>query len=137
MQIIALISNIFTIFASGIAIYLFLFKRNVISNVFKILLSYSFQITLSELKEKLARLNGVNASENKEEAINIFHEVIGQINGNKKLRKQCFEILEKIEALIKNPKTLSEAKKRSMVSELRENIKYINIENLDDFMGGS
>lgn len=50
---VALFSNIFTVCASGIAIYLFLFKRKAISSVFDLLINYTYQLSLSEVKEKI------------------------------------------------------------------------------------
>lgn len=136
LEAITVIANLFTIIASGIAIYLFFWKGKAISGIFRILLNYSFQITLSELNGKLDRLNDINASEDKEKAINVFHEIIGQIRGNRRLRVQCADVLKKIEAISANSKRLKDAQKRSIICELRENIRHINIENIDDLMGG-
>lgn len=136
-NVITFISNTFTILASGIALYLFFTKKGSIKSVFKVLLNYSFQVTLSELKAKLDRLNDLssNDSTQTEEIINTLNEIVGQIRGNSKLKNHCAEILEKIASLAENPKKLSEPKKRSLVSELRENLKHINIENYDELMG--
>jgi len=85
---ISFISDIFSVAASGIAIFLFLFKRKEISSAFGILLNYTYQLSLSELKEKLERLNEYNAKdpEELETVVNIFHEIMGQIRGNDKLK---------------------------------------------------
>jgi hypothetical protein len=133
-----LIANIFTIFASAIAIYLFIFKRNAISSAFRVLLNYSSQITLSELNAKLGRLNDLNVNEpdDVEEIVNIFNEIVGQIRGNRKLKKECSEILGKLTTYAESPKNLSEPRKRSIVSELRESLKHINIESIDELIGG-
>jgi hypothetical protein len=56
-------SNVFTILASGIAIYIFFSKRKSISSIFDLLVNYTFQLTLSELKEKIERLNEYNAKD--------------------------------------------------------------------------
>ena len=51
-EITSIISSLFTIVASVIAIYIFLTKRKILSSVISILINYSYQLTLSELKEK-------------------------------------------------------------------------------------
>lgn len=51
-EIASLIANIFTIIASGIAIWLFFTKSNEIKTAFKLLLNWSFQLTLTDLKSK-------------------------------------------------------------------------------------
>eukprot|EP01133_Synstelium_polycarpum_P004197 gene4198-4891_t len=56
-DIVGLFADIFTIGASAIAIYLFVFKRDAIASVFSLLLNYSYQLSLTELKEKLDRIN--------------------------------------------------------------------------------
>jgi hypothetical protein len=133
-----LISNVFTIVASGIAIYLFIFKRHTISTIFKILLNYSFQVTLSELRTKLERLNDLNVNEpsHTEEITNIFNEIVGQMRGNRKLKKECSGILEKLSIYAESPKKLTEPRKRSIVSELRESLRHIYIASFDELMGG-
>ena len=135
-KIVSIISSIFSTIAAGIAIYLFIFKRKSISSIFHLLLNYSFQISITELRTKLEKLNDLNANDNehKEEVINIFNEIEGQILGNSVLKKKCGDILEKISKYIDNPKILTEPKKRSMVSELRENLRSIDIQNYSDII---
>jgi DNA-binding FrmR family transcriptional regulator len=129
-----IITSIFTIGASGIAIYLFIFKQRPIKSLFKLLISYSFQISQQELKEKLEHLNDLNASDDtqKEEVINILNDIEGQIRGNSILLENCKEILKKITRLNNNTKELCEPKKRSLVSELRENLRNIEIKSYED-----
>ena len=138
LKVISLISNLFTIIASGIAIYIFVVKRDKISSVFKLLLNYSSQITLSELKAKLERLNDLNANESsqKDEVVNTLNEIIGQIRGNKKLSDQCKGILGRTTSLVKYPRKLTEPKKRALVSELREYLRHVNLANFDELIGG-
>lgn len=123
------IANLFTIVASGIAIYLFLFKRDKISKAFQLLLNYSNQLTLSELKAKLESLNSynVNDPEHLEEVLNILHEIEGQINGNISLSTELKPIMGKIFEYTSGRTVLSEAKKRSVVFELRECIRTVDV----------
>ena len=127
----SLVSIIFTITASGIAIYLFILNKEKISSAINLLLNYSKQITLSELKFKIERLNDftTNDSEQKKEVINILSEIEGQILGNKKIESELKNQLEKINNYTENSKTLTEPKKRSLVSELRESVRNIDISN--------
>ena len=135
--VVSFIADVLTIVASGIAIYIFIYKRETIATIVKVLMNYSSQITLSELRAKLEKLNDlhVNDSGQADEIINVLNEIVGQIKGNKKLRKLCSEILEKIEKLAENPKELTEPRKRSLVSELRENLRHIGFEDYDELIG--
>ena len=137
-KVTSFISSVFTIFVSGIAIYLFCTKRKSIYSVFKLLLNYSYQLSLSELKEKLERLNDYNARDpdDREHIINILNEIMGQIRGNDKLKTPLNELLIRIRRLVSNEgKRLTEPNKRAFVSELREKLRHLNVKNLDDLVG--
>lgn len=132
-----LASSVFTIVASGIAIYIFIFNRKAISSVFDVLINYTHQLSLSEIKEKLERLNeySVNDPEQCEKIINIFNEIIGQIRGNNKLRIHFAELLSTMEGLASDKRRLTEPRKRAAVSELRERLRHLNIKNIDNLVG--
>jgi len=136
-SVVSFIANVFTIAASAIAVYIFIFKRETISTVFRVLLNYSSQLTLSELKAKMERLNDLSVNEptQVDEVINILNEIVGQIRGNKRLRVWCAEILSKLQTLAENPKKLTEPRKRSLVSELRESLRHIDFEDYDRLIG--
>lgn len=138
LTIISTITDIFTILASGIAIYVFWTNRHSIASAIRILLSYSSQIALSDLQTKLEKLNEltVNDSTQKDEVINILNDILGQIRGNKVLHRHCSELLKKLTSLAENPeKCLTEPKKRAFVSELRERLRHVAIEDCCDLMG--
>ena len=84
-----------------------------------------------ELKEKLERLNEYSANEPDDlpEIRNIFHEIAGQIRGNKRLSEAKPELAAKIEA-IAHSKKLSEPRKRSIVSEVREELRTIQVNSV-------
>lgn len=134
-KIINILADIFTILASGMAIYLFVVNRDKISSMFNILLNYSTQATLTDLYSKIERLNShnVNDENQKTEVINILNEILGQINGNKKLGESLKNIYKKIKIIIKN-KNITEPEKRSIVSELRESLRGINLTNYKDII---
>ncbi len=127
------VSRLFTIGATGIAIWVFIFNREKISSAFDLLLNYSKRMTLNELNNKIQRLNDFTANDatQKMEVINILSEIEGQIIGNKKIAGDLKAQLSKIHRYIDSPKTLSEPKKRSLVSELRESIRNIDLDNLE------
>ena len=139
MKWISLASNLFTIFASGVAIYVFFTKREEISSVFNLLLNYTHQLSLSEVKEKIERLNEYNAKDpdQYEHIVNIFNEIIGQIRGNEKLKNHFSELLVKMEHLTSDRRRLTEPKKRALVSELRERLRHLNVKNIDNLVGDS
>lgn len=137
MKWVSLISNIFTIFASGIAIYIFIAKRKEISSVVNLLLNYTHQMSLSEVKEKIERLNEYNAkdSDECEKIINIFNEIMGQIRGNEKLNEYFSDLLNKMEVLSSDKRKLTEPRKRALVSELRERLRHLNVKSIDNLVG--
>lgn len=137
-EVMNIISDIFTIVASGIAIYLFIFKRKSISTTIKLLLNYSSQITLSELRAKIDRLNNFNSNEpsDKTEIICLLNEIIGQIKGNKILKNKYSDILKKITQYTNQPEKLDEPKKRSITAELRERLRNLDIKGIDELLGG-
>lgn len=133
---VALAANIFTVLASGIAIYLFFSKRDQFAQAFKLLLNFSFQMTLGEVKEKLERLNEYNANEPSEQAeiANILHEIAGQIRGNPRLKILAPHIPKRLEGLAAQ---MTEPKKRSMVAELRELMRNTHLDTIDPAEGKS
>lgn len=126
------VANLFTIAASGLAIYLYFSNRAKLSAALQLLLNYSFQTTLSELKEKLERLNEYNANEPTElpEIRNILHEIAGQIRGNDRLGSMAPTLATKIENLAQGKK-LTEPAKRAIVSEVREQLRNIQVNNIE------
>jgi len=83
------------------------------------------------MKFKIERLNDftTNDVEQKKEVINILSEIEGQILGNKQIENELKIQLEKISDFVDNSKSLTEPKKRSLVSELRESVRNIDISN--------
>jgi len=136
LDIISGVANVFTVIASGIAIYVFVLNRKKISAAINLLLNYSFQSTLTEIREKLERLNEYNANDSagNQEVRNILHEIAGQLRGNQRLFSLLAGMSEKIENLAKSKK-LNEPLKRSMVSELREHLRNIQVNSTANFSG--
>lgn len=133
---VGLLSSLFTITASGIAMYIFFTNKDKISSAINFVLNYSKQITLSELKFKIEKLNdySTNDANQKKEVINILGEIEGQILGNAKIKIELKPQLDKINSFFDNPKTLTEPRKRSMVSELRESVRNIDVSNYQDIV---
>lgn len=140
-DIIGVLADLFTIGASGIAIYLFVFKRQAIASVFSLLLNYTYQLSLTELKEKLDRMNEYTANDDEENNVimNILHEFLGQVRGNDKLKLIMAEQITLIEAVITKSdrgKKITEQTKRALISEVREKIRHLNVQVIDDIIGG-
>jgi hypothetical protein len=138
VDVTSLVGNIFAILASSIAIYVFFFKGPELRSAFKLLLNWSFQLTLTDLKSKLERLNEYNANEPSEidEIKNILHELAGQIRGNNRLSSAAPSIAGQLESLA-NSRRLSEPRKRAMVSELRETLRNIEVNTLAESSGAN
>lgn len=134
-------SDLTSTIASSIAIYLFFFKRTAIASVFSLLFNYSHQLSLAEIKEKLELLNNFNANDpgHSETITNIFHDLLGQIMGNDKLKVVMAEQIVKLESLINKDaraKAITEPKKRAIISEIREKVRHLNVKNIDELTGG-
>jgi len=125
-------ANLFTIVASSIAIFLFFAKRKELSAALSILLNWSYQTTLSEIVGKLDRLHEYNASEPADisEIKNIIHEIAGQFRGNPRLLSVAPGLPDRLEVFASGKK-LTEPYKRSMVAEIREIIRNLQVENVD------
>lgn len=134
-------ADLLTVVASAIAIYLFVYKRGAIASVFSLLLNYSYQLSLSELKEKLERLNEYSANDvdQYETIMNILHEFLGQLRGNDKLKFILADQVVSIEAVITKSgrgKKMTEPVKRALISEVREKLRHLSVQNIDDLFEG-
>lgn len=129
-------ANLLTIVASSIAIYIFVKSKDKIASALNAIVTYSVQLTLSELKYKVERLNDYTANDKEQliEVINILHEIEGQIHGSKILNSALKEQLIKISNFTTNPRLLTEPKKRSLVAELREKIRHIDVSNYNNII---
>ncbi|MES2140827.1 MAG: hypothetical protein V4511_14055 [Bacteroidota bacterium] len=134
-----LVANLLTIIVSGIALYVFFFNREKITSAINFILNYSNQLTLTDLKFKIEKLNEYNSNDpdQKKEVINILHEIEGQILGNKNLKEKLKEQLDKIVIFTCNSKLLTEPKKRSLVSELKESIRNLDASNYNDIINSN
>jgi hypothetical protein len=136
-DVVSLLANILTIVTAALALWVGFKKGPALSAAMKLLVNYSYQTTLHELRDKLERLNEYNARDDghKDQIINILHELQGQIAGNTRVKKAMpIDALDSLEKLL-NPKSLTEPRKRALVSQIREVLKNMNIENIDDFRG--
>lgn len=139
MMYVDFVANILAIISTSIAIYIYIFKRKSVATIFNLLINYTYQLSLSELKEKLEKLNDYNAK-NAEENIKIVYilnDIVGQIKGNTKLKKHFSENLEEIENYASSKRKLTEPKKRAIVSEIRERLRNLNVKNIDHLIGGN
>lgn len=130
------LANLAELGAGSIAIYLYIFKRDDIKAMYRVIMNYSFHLTLSELKGKLDKLSELKANEQRQEVIYVFHDIVGQLRGNNGLCDKCNGIINKIEQTIADPKKINEGTKRSLVSELREQLRDADISNYNQ-QGGS
>lgn len=88
------------------------------------------------LKEKIERLNEYNANEpdDIQEIKNILHQISDQMRGNQRLSDAIPDLVLKIDRLA-NGRKLSETSKRSIVSEVREKLKNIQVVNIESIAG--
>ncbi|OXB20233.1 hypothetical protein B0A80_19240 [Flavobacterium tructae] len=128
------LANVLTVIASGIAICVYIFNKDKIKTAFNSILSYSHQVTLSDLRYKIEKLNdfNVNVPEQKTEVINLLHEIEGHILGNSFLKDRLADQLKKINTFTRNPNKLLEPPKRSLVWELKESVRSLDMSNFGD-----
>ena len=94
-------------------------------------MNWSFQLTLTDLKSKIERLNEYSAKDpdELEEIRNILHEIAGQMKGNEQIVKSSNELISKIERLA-GSKNLDEPRKRSIISEIREVLRNMQVNSV-------
>jgi len=133
---IELISNSLTIITAAIAIIVYFRNKDKISTAINFVLNYSKKLTLTDLRYKVEKLNDftTNEAEQKKEIINILSDIEGQIIGNVFIKESLQTQLDKINSFIENSRSLTEPKKRSLVSELRESINNIDISNYQELV---
>ena len=131
------VSDFGTIVASGLAVFIFLTKRRDIGAAFRLILSYSSHITMSELKFKLESLNNLdgNKTSDRSEIKAIMGDIAGQMRGNKILQKNNPELISELEGYINGTKNLTEPNKRSIASQLREILNQQRIDEYGDLIG--
>ena len=136
-NIISFSANVLTIIVSLLAIIIFLTKRKSIATAIKLLLNYSFHVTLSELSSKLDRVVDLKSEdpEQRHEAVCLLNEVIGQVKGNEKVFSRCESFIRRLERYIKNTDRISDPTTRNFVSELREILKHIDVKDYDEILG--
>lgn len=136
-DIISFSANALTIVVSLLAIIIFLTKRKSLSSAIKLLLNYSFHITLSELTSKLDRVVDLKSDdpEQKRKMICLLNEIIGQIRGNKKLHAGCEDVIRRLAKYAKSPNRINDPDTRSFIAELRETLKHINVKDFDGTLG--
>jgi hypothetical protein len=90
------------------------------------------------LKSKLERLNDLSASdpEEKDEIVNVMGDIVGQLCGNPTLAQKCPKLIRRTAAYVDKPQTLTEPRKRGLVSELRETIRNADVQNYDKLIKG-
>jgi hypothetical protein len=133
---VAFLANAFTIVASAIAIGVFIAKRKQLATALTLLLNWSYQTTLSDIVGELDRLNEYNASEVDDlaEIKNILHEIAGQFRGNPRLLGSAPTMPDRLESLASGKK-LTEPNKRSMVAEVREVMRNLQLDSIDPTNG--
>lgn len=136
-QIFDFLNVIFSTIAAFIFVYLFYSKRDYILSIYKFLVNYTFQISLNELYKKIDELNQYDADEitHRQKVIEIINEIIGQMRGNPIMVKKCKPILKRLSKYEEQPDLLTNPRKRSLMAELKETLRNINIQSYRELTG--
>lgn len=131
-DIISFVANCLTTMTALIAVWVFFRKGKEISAAFNLLVNFSFQTTLTDLRGKLDRLNEYTANEPGDlpEIRNILQELAGQVRGNKRLRQSAPELATRLENFATRGR-LAEPAKRAMVAEVREILRNIQVNSME------
>lgn len=118
----AIADSVFTIAASGLAIYIYARKRREISAALRLLLNFSTAMSMTDLRLKLERLNDLNADDDgdRKEVVGVINELCGQIRGNKAMKKRLAPLARKLQPYAEETKSVTQARKRALVAEIRE-----------------
>jgi len=133
---ISVLANLLTIVTSVIALVILVKKGPAIASAVRLLINFSFQTTLAELRQKLERLNEYHASDpdGNIEIVNIFHELHGQISGNPRVLAAMPEVAQKLQKMLNSSKAITEPRKRAMISELREVLRNMDVESIEKYL---
>ncbi|MCP3040246.1 hypothetical protein K6X12_13190 [Xanthomonas euvesicatoria pv. allii] len=137
-NLIEVLADLLTIGASGIAIYLFAFRRGDLGAFFRAIVNFANQSSLAEVRQKLEELSSLSAADpaNAMEIAGIFHDVCGRIDGNPLLKNRFSEFAERTRRATSNPKRpIPEPQKRALVSELRECLRHLDVITYAEAMG--
>lgn len=134
VEVIGFLSNAFTVATSFLVFYLYFTKKNEIATAFRLFLNFSYQTTLAELKWKLDRLNEFRVDEPSHinEIKSLLHDIAGQIKGNYKLNEAAPDLVKILEKFADS--VMTEPRKRSIVSLVREKIKTISVNGFEEII---
>lgn len=136
--LVTFIDSVLSITLASIGLYIYITKRKSIQRLFKLLTNYSLQNTISELNRKLDELSNYSAEDRnigRKEVLGIFHDIKGQIEGNRFLINEFIKDFEEFEEYFDGTKKITDADKRRMASRLREKLKTLNLETYSDLVG--
>lgn len=131
----SVLSDFFGLIASLVAIGIFAYsivKRKKIFSLFRAISNYSHQITLTDLKVVLGKLEVLDGNNpaNKQEILSLTSGLIGQIKGNNKIYFQVSDIVDALEEYLDNPKQrFTEPIKRNLLCQLAERLRQFDVEN--------
>ena len=133
---VSFIANLLSAATGCIALWVFFRKGKEISTAFRLLVNWSFQTTLTDLRGKLDRLNEYNANETTDhpEIRNILQELAGQVRGNTRLRTSAPDLASRLETFATRSR-LAEPAKRAMVAEMREILRNIQVNSMENNVG--
>jgi len=131
---ITFVSRFFTIGASGIAIWVFVFKRTEAANALNLLINYATRISISDLLQKVRQLNQYSnpdpdtGIEHKEELLDLLASINGHLKGNKRLGQHFKDEVKTITRYMRNPNTLSKPKNRELAHILEQKLLSLGVE---------
>lgn len=133
--IVSFIANIVQISVGVIALYVAWTQRDKISAAFSVLLSYSLQTSLTDLRHWIEKLNEhtVDGTDESKRVRMSLANIFGKIKGNPILYNHFGEkMLKRLKLMMQDldeGKPVTETSKISLCSEIKESLTTLEIEN--------
>jgi hypothetical protein len=134
-EALSIASDIATVAATTLAFYLFFAKGSEIRAMLRAVANFAHQSSLGEIRQKLDVIASLRAQDDQDEIVSVFHDICGQIDGNPRLKSHFASLTERVRKASNQKRSMSEPQKRSLVSELREQLRHSDISNIADAVG--
>lgn len=119
-------ADLLTILASLVAIYVFWMNRSEIGQVLKQIAGWRVHASTHEVQHKINKLSELDSEKNLSESKILLSQLIGQLNGVPEFSPELNDLLMELRKLARG-KTVPNAKKQELLSELTERLRNIQL----------
>lgn len=119
-------ADLLTILASLVAIYVFWMNRSEIGQVLKQIAGWRVHASTHEVLHKINKLSELDSETNLSDSKILLSQIIGQLNGVPEFSSELDDLVKEFRKLAK-AKTVPNAKKQELLSELTERLRNIQL----------